>query len=377
MPTALVCEVTVGDTDCDLATVQSTLLRAIAALAPSADAPDTARVRRTHDVLRYRFVHELTQEETAERLGIASRSVRREERIAGHQLARYLWERHTAGTPAGIPRPEDSHSPDSARSDPSEWRGRLLEELAALRAGNAEEIADARSTVTEVVSLEATLAERCDKTLSTELPTEPCPVGIPPAALRTLLVMAVSMLCRRGQAGTVSITIERREAQTCIGLSGPAGETEVDSDRLEEMVRILGGTVLSSVSGKRARLELMLPNRPPINVVVIDDNADFVGFCRRCAVGTPYRIVTPDRYDRDAVKALDPDVVLLDIMLPGVDGWELLRQLREDMATAEIPVAVCSIVPEEDLALLMGATAYLPKPVQHRELVDTLSLLVA
>ncbi len=59
-------------------------------------------------------------------------------------------------------------------------------------------------------------------------------------------------------------------------------------------------------------------------------------------------------------------------MLPGVDGWELLDNLREEPDTHHIPVIVCSILPEEPLALALGASCFLRKPVSQLEFLAAL-----
>jgi len=67
-----------------------------------------------------------------------------------------------------------------------------------------------------------------------------------------------------------------------------------------------------------------------------------------------------------------PDAVLLDIRLPGVDGWELLARLRADPATAHLPVLVVSILDERSRALALGATDYIVKPVDRELLMSAL-----
>lgn len=74
-----------------------------------------------------------------------------------------------------------------------------------------------------------------------------------------------------------------------------------------------------------------------------------------------------------------PDLVLLDIMLPGIDGFEVCRRLREGSNTADISIVMLSGKAQEtdrDTGLKMGADAYLIKPVDRQELIDTVSKLV-
>ncbi|HEY2043114.1 MAG TPA: response regulator, partial [Jatrophihabitans sp.] len=68
-----------------------------------------------------------------------------------------------------------------------------------------------------------------------------------------------------------------------------------------------------------------------------------------------------------------PAAVLLDLRLPGMDGWDLLAALKADRATADIPVIVISIVDERSRGLAMGAAEYLTKPVSRDGLLAALS----
>ncbi|MDI6893278.1 MAG: response regulator transcription factor [Bacillota bacterium] len=69
------------------------------------------------------------------------------------------------------------------------------------------------------------------------------------------------------------------------------------------------------------------------------------------------------------VKALNPQLVILDLMLPGVDGWEVCRQIRR---TSAVPIIMLTARGEETdrvVGLEMGADDYVPKPFSPRELV--------
>jgi CheY-like chemotaxis protein/anti-sigma regulatory factor (Ser/Thr protein kinase) len=67
-------------------------------------------------------------------------------------------------------------------------------------------------------------------------------------------------------------------------------------------------------------------------------------------------------------KVCRPDLITLDVMLPHMDGWEVLTHLKHDPATAAIPVLVLSILEEADQALQLGADAYLSKPIDSQKL---------
>ena len=72
-------------------------------------------------------------------------------------------------------------------------------------------------------------------------------------------------------------------------------------------------------------------------------------------------------------KEHQPAAITLDIMLPDIDGWEVLTRLKSDEATSEIPVVVVSAVDNPALGTAMGAIDYFVKPVEAKQLVDRLS----
>src|SRR5690606_4819814 len=74
----------------------------------------------------------------------------------------------------------------------------------------------------------------------------------------------------------------------------------------------------------------------------------------------------------EAIRRQPPDLLLLDLMLPGLDGLELTRILRRDTATAQLPVVMLTARGEEIdriVGLELGADDYIPKPFSPREVV--------
>ncbi len=73
-----------------------------------------------------------------------------------------------------------------------------------------------------------------------------------------------------------------------------------------------------------------------------------------------------------AVRALNPAIVLLDIRLPGMDGWEVLTTIKGDPRLAATPVVVISVLPERGRGIALGASDYLVKPVSRTDLLSAL-----
>jgi CheY-like chemotaxis protein len=107
------------------------------------------------------------------------------------------------------------------------------------------------------------------------------------------------------------------------------------------------------------------PAQRPIVVALVEDNKDLVALLSRYMASHGYRLVDvgPSIDATEQIVALQPDVVVLDVMMPDMDGWELLQQLRSRPELHNVPIAVCSILDEPHLAASLGADAYLHKPI--------------
>jgi two-component system cell cycle response regulator DivK len=79
-------------------------------------------------------------------------------------------------------------------------------------------------------------------------------------------------------------------------------------------------------------------------------------------------------------RAMKPDLILMDLGLPGVDGWEATRQLKADAETRHIPIIVLSahaMINDRAIALAAGADDFDTKPVQFPRLLEKMDMLLA
>src|SRR5215469_3199439 len=115
------------------------------------------------------------------------------------------------------------------------------------------------------------------------------------------------------------------------------------------------------------------PDLGPTVVVVEDDRRSF-DLLRVYLEAAGARVVgaRDGAEGLDTVRRLNPAGVILDILLPGVDGWEVLAQLKADPGTAAIPVIVVSMVDERGRGFALGAAEYLVKPVGKEQLLAAL-----
>ena len=129
--------------------------------------------------------------------------------------------------------------------------------------------------------------------------------------------------------------------------------------------------------GAARRNEGLMSNVPKKILLVEDSDTTRLTHRIIIAKRTRYTVVTVAN-GAEALKAArteKPDLVLMDVMMPGMDGLEVCRRLRNLEATANIPIVLLTFqVGEESVAagFTSGCTAYLKKPIATDELVSTL-----
>ena len=109
-------------------------------------------------------------------------------------------------------------------------------------------------------------------------------------------------------------------------------------------------------------------------VLVIDDDPDSRDLLQRALSKDGFHVVTVSdgEHGLRLAKELDPIAITLDVMLPGVDGWELLRALKADPRLQDIPVIMLTMVDDKSMGYTLGAAEYLTKPVDRDLLLHTL-----
>jgi CheY-like chemotaxis protein len=116
-------------------------------------------------------------------------------------------------------------------------------------------------------------------------------------------------------------------------------------------------------------------------VLIADDDADILLLVRAVLERSGHEVVAAsDGAEALAsVRARKPDLVVLDIAMPEVDGLEVLRRLRADPTTSELPVVLLSARAQEadvQRGFAIGASAYLKKPFSPRELSEHVAELL-
>ena len=184
---------------------------------------------------------------------------------------------------------------------------------------------------------------RLECNLSENLP----PVMIQPPSMRQALLGIIDIAIHGLSEGVIEINAEIDQAQMSIifeatGNFDPPFLKKIIQGRksvLDQLIGLSGARLSFSTKGlpdTPFTTVISIPVKDMVTIMVIDDNGDTLQFIERCLTGTRYLFLPV----RDAEKALEmaiansPDVILLDVMLPKMDGWELLRRLKANPKTA-------------------------------------------
>jgi CheY-like chemotaxis protein len=155
----------------------------------------------------------------------------------------------------------------------------------------------------------------------------------------------------------------------CAGMKIAAYPEKVDFCKTCELIQHIGTMPEEEISG----VELKKAGTTKKTVMAIDDNPEAIDIIRKY-LGEEYNVVgllSPE----DAVKRareIKPMAITLDIMMPRKDGWQVLRELKGDPETQDIPVIVLSIVDDQRLGFSLGAAEYIIKPVEKDVLLRKL-----
>jgi len=176
------------------------------------------------------------------------------------------------------------------------------------------------------------------------------------------------------------------------------GGTGLGLSLVRKFIQLQGGTIdVTSNLGQGSRFVVTLPRRfmgatipspivsadgtvvPPGDRVLVIEDEDAAYETLSAYLMSAGYVSIRARHGDDALKlarSMQPVAITLDIILPGMEGWDVLRALKADAATADIPVIIVSIVDNRELGLAFGAEDYFVKPVDWPRLSKRLSEIV-
>lgn len=122
---------------------------------------------------------------------------------------------------------------------------------------------------------------------------------------------------------------------------------------------------------------------PKKRIVYFEDDCDMIELVRIILSREGYQVdgIAEGQAGIELIKEILPDAILLDLMLPDMDGWEIFRQLKKDPSTADIPVIVVT-AKAQSIDKVLGleiakVDEYISKPFRPNELVERVNMVLA
>jgi twitching motility two-component system response regulator PilH len=379
-PSTALCTMIGCDSQDGVPTIRTAILHAVENLSPAPDTPPAAHTKLLYDLLNYRFVLKLTQEDTAYRLNVSRRTINRMQHAAVRALAGALWEQNQEAerAPGEPPRREGDRPTLEEALDiqAPDWRSQVQRELDSLQTKAPDALSDVEQTIHDALKLVDALASELGVHVDVRSVQPDLVAAVHPVLLQQVLISTIKRLASHVSDGQITTYARLEDGNATITLTGTIASVGAlnEADLIRDIPTSEDISIEAHLDGAQVFVWIKSPSADRVTVLVVDDNEDMARFYRDCTLGTRYYIahITRGRELSEAIQATAPDIIVLDVMLPDIDGWRLLMRLREDPTTRPIPVIICSVVHEEDLALSLGAASYLSKPVRPREFIQTL-----
>jgi CheY-like chemotaxis protein/transposase len=340
------------------------LVMAIEALSPGGGVAFRAPHARSYNLLYLHYVEGMTIQEAAHELGISVRQAYRDLRRGEESVATVLWSRRH-------------------KANPEEPRATHLSSVQAemARLETHPQPTDMWLLIEHAQKAVEQLALQRGITFQVGSPAEPVIVTTDSVIGRQVLVSALSGAIQQMEPGVLDLKLAPGQNQANLSLSyRPTLEmsrVEAIKPMTTQLTGRLGWTIqqIDHSDGRRS-ISLTMTAGGPL-VLVIDDNEGLVELLDRYLTGHHCRVVaaTSGREGLQLAQELSPDAIILDVMMPEVDGWEVLQTLRMRAQTAATPIIICSVVNDPELAYSLGVSLFIPKPVSRDNILTALQQL--
>ncbi|HEX5414796.1 MAG TPA: response regulator [Chloroflexota bacterium] len=355
------------------------LVETIDQLKPPASAPTHSPLWRRYRYAFLRYIEAATVAQIVEELGVSERQARRDNNRVIEAVAGLLRQRLGPAALRNAPGTGEAPADPPPRSSPGSETG------ASRPAADPRGLTRLDEVVQSVLTTSQNLAESRGVEVAVHRGNAPVLVSAERTTIRqTVLTIVVGIveIARPGDRVRVSVSADATTARVSVELpiAGPATARAGLEDRLAlagRLARPADGTVTADQHADAVRVTLAVPAAPFTTVLLVEDNPGMRRLMKRFLGGSGYIVLEARNADEAIAMANEyqPDVITLDVMMPSKDGWEVLQTLRAQPRTRHIPVLVCSVLKEGDLARSLGAAAVISKPITQEMLLQALASL--
>jgi CheY-like chemotaxis protein len=365
--------------------LRSMLQEAIRQNKPDSNEPSDTSATRAYEVLYYRYIEQSPLKEVAAEMALSTRQVHRIEAMALQDLTDYLALKYNLDL---VDEEEEPSTEDSGSSDhpvePANNQGELDWIKKSFR---AEEISFSM-LFESVISTVSPMIQRGSIQMEGSLRTS---ITADETTLRQALVNVLIAAIHSSIDGCITVRSEIQEDQVNLLITARSkfGETNVTQHEISDVIDL--ATQLLEMNEGRMQItvdhdnkaiftaKVILPVTKKITVLVVDDNADALRLMERYLDGTRYQFIGVRNPKEVAVVVLEkrPQIIILDVMMPEIDGWQMLNQLKTYGVSPASQVIISTILPQESLALAFGAAGFIRKPVTQEKFLAVLHQLAS
>lgn len=364
------------------AALQRLLIEAIGALKPTQDEPAQSNAWLVYDTLSLLYVSQFTRDTVAVQLGVSDRQLRREQRVALEALAQHLWNHLATQSSEAVSQPEEITNHANLKLDKV-----LNEDLVWLNNQSLDQCIPLGETLETVQKIAQLLAQQWQSEIQLQVEDGTASLTETNQAMRSILLTILSVVIPHAKHGHVTLSLAQSEQYINLRIvsenpdRGQVRLTDRENTILETGRRLasLCGVMLSIPQAKTGlEVSLRFPAPEQIPVLVIDDNTDWLEMLKRYTTGSHYRLIGTREPEnaRSLAEKIQPAVIFVDIMMPNIDGWQIISELRNGPTTSHIPIVICTILPLEGVALSLGVNAFLQKPVTQDQFLNTIEHLI-
>ncbi len=341
--------------------------KTIERLQPDASAAGREKDSRAYNVLMLRYIHQYEIEDILNQLTLSRRQYFREHAKAVEILITLL-----LNTDAVIP----ANSEHNLIGEIS-----IESEIASLNQADDQIRVDLDTLLDGVIDACKNLAAQRDVQLTRGSGSGSIYVTVDRVLLRQITLSLCSSLIVNLASGS-ELRFDYTSYEDWIIIRGhiqsahPTDETLLldvqRNESLQKMLATIGGE-LRWVSSPPA-YEIWLPHRQ-YTILIVDDNPDVVALFRRYLANQPFDLIAARDGEQAFAAAQNqkPQLIILDIMLPHQDGFEILQKFKTNPQTHHIPVVVCSVLDAADLVMSLDADGFIHKPPGQQEFVNLLA----
>jgi CheY-like chemotaxis protein len=340
-------------------------------LSRAIDRLDSGQVRssdsspsRRHNIIRLRYLGRLTIPNISYELGISERQIHRDLRQSEEDLATILWSWYMEE--AAVLNDADSKQDESVTLE--------IEQLQT----NFQRIDIGRLVSAAISSIEQLSSKRNVKIVD-NVPLEPVMISTDPVVAKHVLINLFSSAVQKSDGAQVYLQLKSSDERTVLTLhftGTPESNDSLINDITAQILHRLKWEIHQNISqGSSCLVEISFGKNMP-TILIIDDYEGLSRLLKRYLAGYPCRVLaaTDGASGLSLARDIQPDVVILDVMMPNMDGWEVLQRLRNHPATQHIAVVICSVFDDPELAYALGASSFLSKPVKREDIIKALRL---